>query len=103
MKMKIRNPHEGEWIRVNPDPAYRQEVVLAKDGDVEYLVAPDLVDKIDKSKRRTCMIFCVCGRYDLLADNKNDEIFLWAVPAPVPETHIAYRAMEDWYYFQNIN
>jgi hypothetical protein len=100
--MKIRRPHEGEWIRVNSDPAYRKEVMVIKEGDDKYLVRPDIADKIDKSLLLPHMVFIVCGRSNILTSD-GEEIFLWLVPVPVPETHIAYRAMGDWFYFENVN
>jgi hypothetical protein len=38
----VRSPRAGEWIRVNPDPAHRQEVMMLndpRDGE-EYLPQP---------------------------------------------------------------
>jgi hypothetical protein len=107
----VRSPREGEWIRTNPDPLYCQEVVMGriKDG-TEHIIAPEIVDQVVALAIkngygdciRRCMAFCVCGRTGDLSTNDNDDHFVWLVTQPVPETHIAYRAMKDWVCFHNL-
>jgi hypothetical protein len=103
----VRNPRDGEWIRTNPNPDCCQEVVMGrlKDG-TERLIAPEFVDRVVPMAIengygdciRCCMAFSVCGRSDPL-NSDNDDYFVWLVTLPVPETHLAYRAMTEWVQF----
>jgi hypothetical protein len=92
VKVEVRAPREGEFFRVNPDPANRDEVVLTRDEEGElYLIAPNMVPEIERlapEKIERCMMF--------VAQNKDGETFLWPVTLPVPADHPAYRAMDEW-------
>jgi hypothetical protein len=96
-KMTCRAPRAGEWVRVNPDPEYRRELpLLYRDGDY-YLVADHMVPELDKVRPGAIqhhMVFLAC--------NRDNEGFLWPVKLPVPEAHLAYRAMREWVCFPSL-
>lgn len=105
--LAIRAPHPGEWIRVNPDPAYRKEVTLTRDEKGEpYLIVEHLAKQLmlqaahDDNQHllqrlEPSMLF--------LAQNREGETFIWPVRKPVPEQHLAYQAMADWICFPTMN
>ena len=97
-KMECRTPRAGEWIRVHPDPEYRNEVALVhSDTGVYCLVPPYLVSALDERRAglvERSMLFLAC--------NSDDEFFLWPVKLPVPEAHFAYRAMGEWICFPSL-
>jgi hypothetical protein len=92
---EVRVPRAGEWIRVNPNPASRDEVTLTRDEQGQYyMVVPELVPdlmKLAPERIQRAMIF--------MAQNREGETFLWPVTLPVSEAHLAYRAMEEWVCF----
>jgi hypothetical protein len=95
-KMKCRTPRAGEWLRVHPDPEYRSKVALVRsDTSDDYcLVVPELAAQLDKRRPgliEHSMLFLAC--------NNDDDVFLWPVKLPVPEAHLAYRAMDQWVCF----
>jgi hypothetical protein len=91
-ELKCRTPHAGEWVRVNPDPAYRREVTLARNEEGEYhLIALELVPQLPPGRVPRSMLF--------IAANQEGKAFLWPVELPMPEDHLAYRAMREWVRF----
>jgi len=93
--LKCRTPRAGEWVRVNPDPAYREEVTLARDKEGEYyLIVPELAVKVLKlipEPVERSMLF--------LAANQEGKAFLWPVKLPMSEDHLVYYAMREWVCF----
>jgi len=99
LRIEVRSPRNGEYFRVNPDPASRDEVVLTRDeqGNL-YVVAPALVpDLMRRAPERLerCTLFMV--------QNEAGETFLWPVARPVPETHPALLAMHEWICLRGLN
>jgi len=81
-KIECRAPLAGEWVRVRPDPAYRQEAVLARDEGYYYLIAPQIVPELEKLAPdciERSMLFTVC--------NRDGAFFLW--PGEVAHTRRA--------------
>ena len=98
-RIAIRAPREGEFFRVNADPASQEQVVLTRDeeGDL-YLVAPALVPDLMQAapeRLERCVIF--------MAQNSDGENFLWPVTMPVPADHPAYLAMGEWVCLRGMN
>jgi len=100
IQIECRAPRNGEFFRVNPDPAQRGEHVLTRDpiDGTLYLVAPNMVPEMEKlapERLERCIIF--------IAQNQAGETFLWPVPLPVPIDHPAYQAMDEWIAIQGLN
>jgi hypothetical protein len=113
-----RTPCAGEWVQVNPDPAYRREVTLVIDKGIYYLIAPEFAQEFqdvqaglaklnpDYLRRfqqhqqqhvgRPVLQLQVQRSMLFLAANRDGEGFLWPVKLPVSEDHLAYRAMREW-------
>jgi hypothetical protein len=94
MNIECRTPRVGEWVRVRPEPDYRKEVVLIRDEGEYCLVVPHMVPKLEKlapGRIERSMLFLAC--------NQEGVGFLWPVKLPVPEEHLAYRAMQEWVCF----
>ena len=68
---------------------------MARDQDGEYyLVTPELTDELLEARPdrvHRSMLF--------VAANSEGVGFLWPVKPPVPEAHLAYRAMREWVCF----
>jgi hypothetical protein len=91
---QCRIPRAGEWVRVNPNPEYSSEVVVVMHQGDYWLLTPEVVEKIEKTrniKMERSRIF--------VAQNREGENFLWPVVVPVPEHHMALQAMHEWVCF----
>jgi len=99
LRVEVRAPRNGEYFRVNPDPASRDEVVLTRDEEGNlYVVVPALVPdlmRLAPERLERCTMFMV--------QNEAGETFLWPVARPVPADHPAYRAMTDWICLRGVN
>ena len=98
-KLDVRDPHHGEWIMVNPDPAMCKEVMLARHADVAdgawHLVDPHFAETLDEQQKQhlqPALLFLAC--------NQDHEFFLWPVKSPVTSEHVAYQAMDQWLCYQ---
>jgi hypothetical protein len=119
---RVRTPRAGEWVRVNPD--FRHELTLESDekGELGLLRIYAEQEKLQaelRAKKLTKRDFRAKLRARLqakltkpthrvqsmvfLAANREGEAFLWPVKLPVPEDHLAYRAMHDWVHFPYLN
>jgi hypothetical protein len=95
-KLQCRTPHAGEWIRVHPGPEYRGEASLMRADDGTVLM---LSDDMAQTLGRKHPDYGIERHLIFLTCNSDDVNFLWPVKLPVPEEHIAYRAMGEWVCF----
>jgi hypothetical protein len=81
----VRRPHAQEWIRVHPDPAYRDKfgVIILKDDNEFYLLDPALVPSYENEMSRV-IIFTTMSM--------NKVTFLW--PAKLPGS--GHRNADKW-------
>jgi hypothetical protein len=88
----IRCPHGGELVWVNPDPVYRQYVVLFQfdAAGPRYYVTPEVAESLPEEVRRPRehTIFLVA--------TKDGKWFQWPIRRPVPQEHFVYKAMGKW-------
>ena len=66
----VRKPHPQEWIRVNPDPAFRGNygVIVLKDDNEVYLLAPAMIPHYENEMTRVTIF---------TAMSMNKIVFLW--------------------------
>ena len=89
--VEIREPRDGELIRVNPAANSRGRLLKVTDDEGRVWLAPE--DDIDKAKATGCTVetvTCFMAVNDLLKQ------FLWPVDDPVPDNHPAWTAMTKW-------
>jgi hypothetical protein len=74
----VRKPHSQDFVRVHPDPAFRENVALIqlKDDNEQYLVHADLVHELASE---------IAGATLYLAANKQGVVFFWPVRLPTPD------------------
>jgi len=95
----VRKPHDQEFIRVHPDPAYRGNyacIKLKEDGEF-YILKPEIAREISEETISVIIYTCV---------TKTGLVFLWPIKIPVEGAQgqlwhssaheCAEEAMHDW-------
>ena len=96
----VRKPNKQDFIRVHPDPKYRETLALIElqDDRETYIVHPSYARELEPTLYSINTLF--------LSINRQKTVFLWPVKMPAPDGRemawhtsardAAERAMKDW-------
>ena len=90
-RIEIREPRDGELVRVNPAAESRGRLLKVTDDEGQIWLVPE--DDIDEAKAQGCTVetlTCFMTVNDRLTQ------FLWPVEDPVSDNHPAWTAMTKW-------
>lgn len=75
LNIAVRKPHRQDFIRVHPDPEYREVMAILDDSDekIAYVVHPSICNEIDKD---------IVPKMVHVAINKQGAVFLWPIRMP---------------------